>query len=307
MDEDTRKDVWGHGIPQYTKDDLLKGEDLLSFAMNSALWQAEFEGKNHKVIEATTKPGVIPNIVCEINGRLTFIVVKVSVAPEFPTLTVEEKKKILRHAEKFGANAYFAPIGIGAVDPARFEAGLTLKNDAYYFRYEGLKKIEFKKSKDWIMNAMREIRQLDPASQTRVYKGSGVFRVDNAVKEPTDFETWRAELVSPTFQEMLMTCIERKGMENSEFYKAALLDRKLFSAIKNNPDYQPKKETAVACCLGLQLCLQDAEKLLELAGYTLSMAIGWDRVIYYCLQNRIYDIDVVNEILWEEGEKCIRV
>ena len=24
MDEDTRKDVWGHGIPQYTKDDLLK-------------------------------------------------------------------------------------------------------------------------------------------------------------------------------------------------------------------------------------------------------------------------------------------
>ena len=307
MDEKRGIERWGYGIPRYTKGDVLEGEELLRFAMNSVLWKAEFENKGHKVIEATAKPGVIPNIVCEMNGKLTFIVVKVSVAPDMPVLSVEEKKNILQHAEKFGADAYFTPIGVGATDPERFEAGLILKNDAYCFNYTGLEIIEFKKSEDWIKNAMREIRQLDPASQTRVYQGSGVFREGKPVSEPTDFERWRAEQVSPTFQEMLLTCIDRKGMENSEFYKAALLDRKLFSAIKNNPDYQPKKETAVACCFGLQLCRQDAEKLLELAGYTLSMAIGWDRVIYYCLQNRIYDIDVVNEILWEEGEKCIRV
>ena len=306
MDEKRGIERWGYGIPEYTRDDVLEGEELIKFGMD-ILWQNEFEGKNHKVIEATSKPDVIPNVVCEIDGKLSFIVVKVAAYPDDAVLSVEEKKRFLAHSAKYKAESYFAPVGLMSEDLVRANAGLLLKYDGYYIKYEGLKHVEFKKSKDWIKNAMREIRQLDPTSQTRVYQGSGVFKSDNTVKEPTDFETWRAELVSPTFQEMLMTCIERKGMGNSEFYKAALLDRKLFSAIKNNPDYQPKKETAVACCFGLQLCLQDAEKLIELAGYTLSMAIGWDRVIYYCLQNRIYDIDVVNEILWEEGEKCIRV
>lgn len=305
MSQEERKDIWGPGIPQYKKEDILEGEELIKFGMD-ILWQNEFANNNHKVIEATSKPGIIPNVVCEIGGKLSFIVVKVAVAPDEAVMSVEEKKHMISHAAKFKADCYFAPIGIGAMDPARFDAGLALKNDGYYIKYNGLEKVEFKKSEDWIKNAMREIRQLSPESQKRVYQGSGIFRSET-VSEPTDFETWRAELVSPTFQEMLMTCIDRKGMENNEFYKAALLDRKLFSAIKNNPDYQPKKETAVACCFGLQLCLADAEKLLELAGYRLSMAIGWDRVIYYCLQNRIYDIDVVNEILWEEGEKCIRV
>ena len=305
MAAEERKDIWGKGIPQYTKNDLLEGEELLKFGMD-ILWQNEFANSSHKVIDATSKPGIIPNVVCEINGRLSFIVVKVAVAPDDATMSVEEKKHLTSHAAKHKADCYFAPIGIGAMDSVRFEVGLALKNDGYYVKYNGLEKVEFKKDENWIRNAMREIRELDLSSQTRVYKGSGVF-VAEKVAEPSDFETWRSELTSPTFQEMLMKCIEMKGMENSEFYKAALLDRKLFSAIKNNPDYQPKKETAVACCFGLQLNRFDAEKLLELAGYTLSMAIGWDRVIYYCLQNKIYDIDVVNEILWEEGEKCIRV
>ncbi len=104
-----------------------------------------------------------------------------------------------------------------------------------------------------------------------------------------------------------MSCIEHKGLSNQDFYKAALIDRKLFSAIKNNRDYQPKKETAVACCIGLELNLSDSEKLLELAGYKLSLAIAWDRVIYYCLKNGVTDIDAVNELLYEAGEKCIRV
>ena len=306
MDEKRGIERWGYGIPQYTRDDVLEGEELIKFGMD-ILWQHEFEGKGHRIIEATSKPGVIPNVVCEIDGKLTFIVVKVAAYPDDAVLSVEEKKHFLAQSAKYKAESYFAPISLLPMDLVRANAGLLLKYDGYYIKYEGLKPVEFKKSEDWIKNAMREISQLDPASQTRVYQGSGVFRAENASSGPTDFESWRAELVSPTFQEMLMKCIEMKGLENSEFYKAALLDRKLFSAIKNNPDYQPKKETAVACCFGLQLCLQDAEKLLELAGYTLSMAIGWDRVIYYCLQNRIYDIDVVNEILWEEGEKCIRV
>lgn len=159
----------------------------------------------------------------------------------------------------------------------------------------------------WIQRALAEIDMLVPKQdKPDVEKSGSEIRYSLDVRW-SDFDEWKSQLVYPTFQEMLMTCIEKKGMSNQDFYKAAHMDRKLFSAIKNNTEYQPKKETAVACCFGLALDLEDAENLLELAGYKLSLAITWDRVIYYCLKNGIFNIDVVNELLYEEGEKCIRV
>lgn len=101
--------------------------------------------------------------------------------------------------------------------------------------------------------------------------------------------------------------IEQKGMSAPEFYNAAFIDRKLFSAIKNNEYYQPSKETAVACCFGLKLSLRASEELLRTAGYSLSLSIPWDRVIYYCLGHNIKDLNDVNELLYYMGEKCIGV
>ncbi len=111
--------------------------------------------------------------------------------------------------------------------------------------------------------------------------------------------------LDPTFQEQLLKLIGDKGLTNVEFYNAAWIDRKLFSAINGNKYYKPKKETAVACCFGLKLSLWEAEKLLKAAGYALSDSILWDRIIKYCLQHDINRIEQVNQILDEMGEKCI--
>lgn len=111
--------------------------------------------------------------------------------------------------------------------------------------------------------------------------------------------------INPTFQEQLLKLIGDKGLTNVEFYNAAWIDRKLFSAINGNKFYKPKKETAVACCFGLKLSLWEAEKLLKAAGYALSDSILWDRIIKYCLQHDINRIEQVNQILDEMGEKCI--
>ncbi|MBE5969448.1 MAG: hypothetical protein E7242_04370 [Lachnospiraceae bacterium] len=170
------------------------------------------------------------------------------------------------------------------------------------------KKTKEKRSAEWIKQALEKIEELKPRQVSEPDPGIRyMVRRSDTIPDRTDFEIWKSQLRFPTFQEMLMTCIEKKHMSNKEFYKAALIDRKLFSAIKNNRHYKPKKETAVACCFGLKLCLSDSEKLLELAGYKLSLAITWDRVVYYCLKNNIVDIDDVNELLYAEGEKCIRV
>ena len=111
--------------------------------------------------------------------------------------------------------------------------------------------------------------------------------------------------LKPTFQELLMQYIEEKEISHIDFYKAAWIDRKLFSAISNHPYYKPKKETAVACCLGLRLSLSEATKLMAAAGYSLSESILWDVIIRYCIEHEIYDINQVNQILDAHGEKCI--
>ena len=121
--------------------------------------------------------------------------------------------------------------------------------------------------------------------------------------DENSFEEWKKS--HPTFQQLLLKYIEEKGISNVEFYNAAWIDRKLFSAIKNNELYKPKKETAVACCLGLELTSAEATRLLKAAGYALSDSIVWDRVIEHCIENKIYKIDQVNEILFELDEKCI--
>lgn len=112
-------------------------------------------------------------------------------------------------------------------------------------------------------------------------------------------------LLKPTFQEMLLDLINEKNVYHIDFYKAAWIDRKLFSAIMNNKYYKPKKTTAVACCLGLRLSLLEATRLMEAAGYSLSESILWDVIIRYCIEHEIYDINQVNQILDAHGEKCI--
>ncbi len=109
----------------------------------------------------------------------------------------------------------------------------------------------------------------------------------------------------PTFHTTLLKLINEKEMTNVEFYKAAWIDRKLFSAIKNDLFYKPKKETVVACCFGLKLDKKTADELLDSAGYTLTSSIQWDRIIEYCICHEIYDLDQVNQVLYAKGEKCI--
>lgn len=148
----------------------------------------------------------------------------------------------------------------------------------------------------------RDIPQVAASSDTDVR-----FSLDvSSIISEDSFNEWDSSFQKKTFQEELLDYIEQKGMTNREFYKAAFLDRKLFSAIKNNVDYQPSKETAVACCFGLKLSLDEAKDLIGLAGYELSLSIKWDKVVYYCLKNEIYDFDSINYLFYLLHEKGIR-
>ena len=108
-----------------------------------------------------------------------------------------------------------------------------------------------------------------------------------------------------SFSECLIRMIDERGLTDPVVYKKANIDRKHFNHIKNKKNYKPKKETAVALAIGLQLDINDTNTLLERAGFVLSNSSKFDLIIKYCIENEIYNIYQINEILFEEDQKTL--
>jgi len=108
-----------------------------------------------------------------------------------------------------------------------------------------------------------------------------------------------------TFSSMLLRLIDEKGLKDSEVYKKANIDRRLFSKIRGDEDYVPSKKTAISFCLALQLEMNEAKKLLEVAGYALSEASRFDLIIMYLIENSEYNIHFANIVLNDYGEGAL--
>lgn len=115
----------------------------------------------------------------------------------------------------------------------------------------------------------------------------------------------RMKHTSDTFSQYLMYLIQDKKMENAEVYKRAIVDKKIFSKIKNNIDYHPQKLTALCLCVGAKLNLDEAKDLLARAGYALSPCDKTDIIFSYFIENEIYDMIELDIQLEEHGLPCI--
>ena len=102
-----------------------------------------------------------------------------------------------------------------------------------------------------------------------------------------------------SFSDTLMALIDATGEKPSTIYHKACVSKQVFSKINSNSHYQPLKATAIAFCLALELDLEEAQELLARAGFTLSKSSLSDVIIMYCIENKIYNVMMVNEMLFE--------
>ena len=111
--------------------------------------------------------------------------------------------------------------------------------------------------------------------------------------------------VGESFHEMLFFRIDMSGMTDVEVYKRANLDRKLFSKIRSNPAYHPRKQTVLALAIALKLSLDDTIDLLSRAEYALSPGSKGDLIVKYFIERGFYDIMAINYALDEYGQPIL--
>lgn len=111
--------------------------------------------------------------------------------------------------------------------------------------------------------------------------------------------------VDDSFSTHLLRLIDDRGLKDSDVYKKANVDRKLFHKIKNNPEYKPSKMTAIAFAIALELSLDETRDLLGRAGYALTHSSVFDIVVEYFIKNGIYDTFEMNAVLFKLDQPTI--
>ncbi len=108
-----------------------------------------------------------------------------------------------------------------------------------------------------------------------------------------------------TFVDKLLDHISKRHMRDSDVYKAAQIDRRLFSKIVSDRTYKPAKDTCIAFAFALKLTLSEAEDLLSRAGFTLSHSSIRDVLIEFFFNEHMYDLTQINEVLYRFDQKVI--
>ena len=96
---------------------------------------------------------------------------------------------------------------------------------------------------------------------------------------------------------IIMYCKLKHFEKESDLYKKACVNAKTFAKIRNSET--PSKLTLLRICLGLELNLKQTQEMLNVAGYSLSNNNIFDKIIAFCLDKGVVNIDRVEDYIYE--------
>lgn len=112
----------------------------------------------------------------------------------------------------------------------------------------------------------------------------------------------RSHEKSISLGEYINELMGKHGYETAtELYTNAGISKQAFYKILSDTKYRPSLETMIRLALALKLDSHECKYLLKKASYTLASSSKFSLIIRYCIENEIYEIDKVNEILEKEG------
>lgn len=130
--------------------------------------------------------------------------------------------------------------------------------------------------------------------------------------DPYDAESLKKALndyvkkeLQTSFIDKVLEFMKIKGLNSPDIYNAVGMDRRYFSKLMSDSSKRPVKDACLALCLGLKLEIEQANNLLNLAGYSFSPSNKRDLIIEYFIKKRIYNIIQINEALDYFKEKIL--
>ena len=104
-----------------------------------------------------------------------------------------------------------------------------------------------------------------------------------------------------SFSKYLDKLLKKYGFDkDSTFYNRANISKQSWSLIINGK-VTPSVKSVIKIVFALHATNRECKYLLKKAGYTLASSSEYALIIRYCIENEIYDLDVLNTYLEEHG------
>lgn len=164
-------------------------------------------------------------------------------------------------------------------------------------------KQEYEKYRDSLTEYIKTIKQpgLAGAIAGGAVQGMATVGTPGIGKMLADFVRKKQE----TFNKCLFQMIDEKGLKDSDVYKQSGLTRQMFSKIRCKTDYIPTKSIMLSLAVGMQLTVQETEKLLASGNQLLSMSDTGDLIVRFFMEQGVYNLDVYNEYLFEYDQHLL--